>query len=112
MKVLADGAFLACAHRTTSRVKNAPSQHWVTINGISILVEPDPVPWAITGCPNIVPGQKPCTSTIKNVTGYSTFVTVDGHPICLDTIKGLTDGLPQVDYLVVTPGQDLVNATE
>ncbi len=112
MKVLTDQAFLACAHRTTSKVKNTPSQSWVTIGGKSVLVEPDPVPWTINGCPNIVPGQKPCTSTIKNVTGYSSFITINGHPICLDTVKGLTDGLPSVDYLVVTPGQDWVNAAE
>ena len=112
MKVLNDQAFLACLHNTTSKVANAPSQHWVTIERHSILVQPDPVHWTINNCPNIAPGQKPCTSTIQNNAGYSTFVTVDGHPICLDTIMGLTDGLPSVDYHVVTPGQDWVNAAE
>ncbi|MDZ4763880.1 MAG: hypothetical protein SGI73_04955 [Chloroflexota bacterium] len=113
MKILTEDAFLACGHRVTSRVQNKPNQPWVTINGKKILVEPDPVGWKINNCPLAVsPSSKPCVATLKNNAGYSTFINVGGHPLCLDTIMGLSDGVPPADYLVVTPGQDWVNAAE
>ena len=45
--------------------------------------------------------------------GYSTFLKIDGHKICLDTVRGLTDGTPPgvVEYKVRIPGQGLVAAT-
>ncbi|MDX2161982.1 MAG: hypothetical protein SF162_11705 [bacterium] len=113
MKVLTKSAFLACAHRNASRVQNAPSQNWVTIDGQPILAQPDPLTWTIDGCPmEPLTGQLPCKAALTYVTGYSSFVTIDGHPICMDTLTGLTNGLPSVNYLVVTPGQDWVNAAE
>jgi hypothetical protein len=42
--------------------------------------------------------------------GYSAFVTIDGKPVCLDSLQGLTDGTPPgtVKYKVNAPGQTLV----
>ena len=45
------------------RVAVAPSQRWVTVEGVPVLVHPDPEGKGIGGCPNSAAG-KVCTSTI------------------------------------------------
>jgi hypothetical protein len=109
MKILTEDAVLVCGHKL-GRVANQPSQKLVTIAARRVLVEKDPEGRAIAGCPNVIPGQKPCTRTLFVREGYSALLRVDGRRVCLDTVRGHTDGTPPeaVDYSVVAPGQDLV----
>ncbi|MFL5757065.1 MAG: hypothetical protein ACJ77N_12295 [Chloroflexota bacterium] len=111
MRIITEDALLVCAH-VLGRVTNQPSQHLVTVAGRAVLVEADPEGRTITSCPNIGATIKPCQHTLKVTAGYSTFVRIDGHAVCLDTVVGLTDGTPPgvVQYMVRTPGQTLVSS--
>jgi hypothetical protein len=113
MKLLTEDAVLVCNHEL-GRVKNLPSQDWVRVGGRRVLVENDPEGRPIAGCPNIGATIKPCALTKKVDTGYSQFVRVGGKPVCLDTVKGYTDGTPplSVEYKVRTPGQEFVSEVE
>lgn len=110
MKVLTDKADLRCNHQA-GVIDVVSTQSLVRINGRKIMVEHDPVGRPISGCPNLGPTIKPCTSTVNVLVGYSDFVTIGGRRICLDTIGGLTDGTPPgiVHYKVIDPGQSLVD---
>lgn len=110
MKLLTQDATLNCAH--AGIVRNEPSQDWVTIATRTVLVATDPEGRDIDRCPNRGPqGIKPCEKTLPVRRGYSAFVTVSGHAVCLDDLWGLTDGTPPgiVRYAVVSPGQGLVS---
>jgi hypothetical protein len=111
VRLLVKDGVLRCGH--DGRVENVPSQHWVRINGSEVLVEPDPQGRSITACPNIGASIKPCTSTLVVREGYSPFVSIDGRPVCLETVVGYTDGTPPgvVEYTVRNPGQSLVRTT-
>ena len=113
MRLLTEDAKLACAH-LLGKVSLAPSQQWVTVEGRALLVEDDPEHRSISGCPNYGVSIKPCKQTLAVKEGYSTFLRVDGHRICLDTVQGLTDGTPPgtVLYQMRAPGQDLVAGDE
>lgn len=109
MELLTENADLRCAH-ALGKVSVHASQGWVRIEGRRVLVERDPELCAISGCPNYGPTIKPCTTTLAVRTGYSAFVRIDGHRICLDTVVGLTDGTPPgtVQYQVRSSGQHCV----
>lgn len=110
MKLLTDRAVIKCGH--DGIVSNQASQHFVTIQGVPVLIADDPVGRNIVACPNYGMGRKPCTSTQAVRTGYSTFVTISGHTVCLDTLVGVTDGVDVqvVLYTVRDPAQTLVEA--
>lgn len=110
MKLLTADARLVCQHRL-GRVENRASQRWVTVAGRPLLVATDPEGRPIDGCPNINVGILPCKATLKVKQGYSAFVAVDGHRVCLDSVEGLTTGTPAgfVKYVVDDPGQRLVS---
>lgn len=112
MDWLTEDARLACDHG--GRVKNKPSQTLVRIAGRRVLVSTDPQGREINGCPNanVMMGMKPCLTTLKVKTGYSTFIQIDGNRVCLSSVQGLTDGtLPgTVNYSVLSPGQANVAA--
>jgi len=112
MRVLTEDALLLCEHG--GPVKLTERQSWVTIHKRRVLVENDPESRSISGCPNVNPflGLKPCTTTLPVTQGYSSFLRIDGHRMCLDTVTGLTDGTPQgaVKYTVKNPGQTLVES--
>lgn len=109
--VTLDG-LLQCAH--LGKVSLIASQQWVTIGGRPVLVRADPEGRSISGCPNIGPTIKPCTTTLAVKAGYSTWVRVDGRPVVLDSVTGLTDGTPPgvVKYHDTSPGQTLVSEEE
>lgn len=108
---LVEDATLVCDHG--GRIENKPSQDWVRIAERRVLVENDPEGRDIRLCSNLNPviGLKPCLHTLVVKEGYSTFVRIDGHAVCLDTVTGLTDGSPPgvVNYDVVDPAQSLVD---
>lgn len=111
MKVLVREAVLRCGH--DGKVANVPSQTWVRVAGSPVLVEPDPQGRSISMCPNVGINIKPCGTTLAVRTGYSTFVRIGGHTVCLDSVSGFTDGTPPglVRYTVRDPGQDFVAAS-
>jgi hypothetical protein len=92
------------------QVQNVPTQNVVTIENRRVLVATNPEGKAIKGCPNIGAAIRPCLTTLKVDHGYSPFLTVENHTICLDTVTGLTDGTPPgtVKYKVRHAGQPFV----
>lgn len=111
MFFLTEDATIVCDHRL-GIVTNAPTQNLVTVDRRRVLVEPDPEGKPIKGCPNYGPTVKPCTATLVVKEGYSDFIRIDGRPVCLDPVTGLTDGTPPgvVNYIVIDPGQKLVSS--
>lgn len=109
MDWLTEDALLVCPHET-GFVAISTKQSLVRINGRRVLVATDPEGKSIGGCPWAGPGMKPCTNTLKVTEGYSSLIRIDGRAVCLDTITGLTDGLPPGTffYKVRSPGQSLV----
>lgn len=112
MKLLCAAAVLTCDH-VSGLVNLAPTQEWVRVNGIPLLVRDNPERRSITGCPNYGATIKPCVTTLAVQQGYSGLVKIGGREVCLDTVTGLTDGTPPgiVKYTVRTPAQDLVGAS-
>lgn len=110
MRLLTEDALLLCKH-VLGKVGVTPSQRWVSVAGRKVLVQADPQGRPIAGCPNVGATIKPCTSTLAVERGYSAFIRIDGRPVCLDTVEGLTDGTPPgvVKYNVKHPGQTLVS---
>jgi len=108
MFVITEDAGVYCKH--SGSIKNLPSQDWVTIEKRRVLVESDPEGRSISHCPSTVP-FKPCLLTLKVMKGYSDFIRVDGHRLCLQSVSGLTDGTPPgvVLYEVRTAGQKFVS---
>lgn len=108
MKWLTDAGHMTCAHQGS--VKMQAGQSLVRAEGNKVLVANNPEGKSISACPNVGATIKPCTSTLKVKEGYSDFIKIDGRQICLETIKGLTNGTPPgvVEYFVVNTGQNLI----
>jgi hypothetical protein len=108
MLVLTEDAELVCRH-SLGQVGITATQSLVLVDGRRVLVQDDPENRPISGCPNIGAAIKPCQKTLRVRTGYSTFISIDGHAVCLDSVLGLTDGTPPgtVEYVVRTAGQTL-----
>jgi hypothetical protein len=109
MRFLTEKSSLKCVHKGV--VRNKPSQDWVTIEDESVLVDNDPEGRDIDRCPfRGPPGTKACAKTLIKVNpGYSTFIRIDGHAVCLDHLLGFTDGIPPgFRYNVVDPAQTFV----
>jgi hypothetical protein len=111
MKLMSLDGVVVCDH-VSGIVALVASQTWVTVGGRPLLVDSDPESRPIAGCPNYGAAIKPCTSTLVVKQGYSGFVRIGGQRVCLDTVKGLTDGTPPgiVNYSVRSPGQQMVSA--
>jgi len=108
VNILPDGSIVKCGHGGI--VANRASQTFVKVQGMPVLIEDDPVGRSISNCPNVGIGRKPCTTTRAVRTGYSGFVSINGHPVCLDTLVGVTDGVDVqiVLYTVINAEQTLV----
>ena len=109
---LIEDATLVCEHG--GKVKIKTSQDLVRIDGRIVLVADDPEGRDINACPFVAPviGVRPCLHTLVVKVGYSEFVRIEKHSVCLDNIAGLTDGSPPgtVPYKVTDPAQSLVSA--
>lgn len=110
MYLLTQDARLVCTHET-GQVHVHASQDLLTIEARRVLVSDDPENRTITMCPNIGAAMKPCTRTLAVDRGYSPWLRVQGHPVCLDTVSGFTDGTPPgtVRYEVRKAGQSFVS---
>lgn len=112
MRPLTEDAILVCLHQL-GRVENRPSQSLVRVDRRRVLVDDDPERRSIRLCPNIGATIKPCQTTLKVKQGYSTWLRIDGRPIALDSVRGLTDGTPPgiVEYQVLRAGQSLLESS-
>jgi hypothetical protein len=111
VEIITEDAVFRCSH--DGKVRNELSQRWVTIGGVPVMVENDPEGRSIVGCPNVGINLKPCDKTLKVQSGYSTFIRIDGNPVALSSVVGLTTGTPPgtCKYDVRDPGQFAVTAT-
>ncbi len=109
MKLLTEDAVLRCAHVNGKADADHHRQSFVRIDGAHVLVGRDPRGRSVGGCP-LMPPLKPCKVTLSPAAGHSTFVRIDGVPVCLDTITGPTDSVPPAVYTVSEPGQSFVEA--
>ncbi|HEX2088295.1 MAG TPA: hypothetical protein VHF89_21595 [Solirubrobacteraceae bacterium] len=109
--LLTTAATIMCAHG--GRVVLIPRQMSVLAGGAPVVCVPDLLGAPIAGCllpPT--PATKPCTLVAAVFPGsWSTRVTVGGRPVYLQTLTGLTDGVPPAPLLVVYPGQVTVQGS-
>ena len=97
-----------CAHG--GKVMLIPSQGTVTISGAPVMCVPDLIGAPIVGCAQPpTPATKPCTTVVSTFPGsWSLKVLVGGKPVYLQTLTGMTDGVPPSPITVAYPGQALV----
>jgi hypothetical protein len=110
VKVLTEDAVFKCQH--SGVVEVAPTQEYVRIDGRLVLVDDNPEGRDIDRCDfTNLAGIRPCGNSLKVREGYSAFIAIDGHAVCLDNLWGLTDGTPPgtVKYEVRAPGQEYVS---
>jgi hypothetical protein len=108
---ITEDATLRCDHAGSARVTSFfPLQSWVTIGHRRVLVDPDPEGRPMSGCIMNPPQFLPCSTTLKVTAGYSTWIRVDSHGVCLSSVVGLTLANPQTNYRVHDPAQQLVGA--
>ena len=104
-------AVVRCAHET-GVVTMLATQDLVTVNGIRVVVEADPIGRDIVACNNVnvFTGLLPCLKTLSVNCGYSGLVRIERHRACLADLRGKTSGTPvgTQDYWVRDPGQSLV----
>jgi hypothetical protein len=93
-------------------VQLVPKQSTVTIQGSQILRETDLVGAPIVGCAQAPStNTKPCTTVVSALPGGSApKVAVVGMPAHLDTLSGVTDGVPPGTISVLFAGQTTVQA--
>jgi hypothetical protein len=89
-----------------------PGQLQVQIEGSPILCEPDVVGAPIVGCAQpATTSTKPCTVVaLVNPGSSSPAIKVGARPVYLETLTGMTDGVPPAPVTVRDPGQHLVQA--
>jgi hypothetical protein len=108
--VVTTNARIVCAHG--GQVTLMPRQTTVTIQGAPVLRETDIMGAPIVGCaqPPTV-SSKPCTTVVSVLPGGSApTVSAGGMPVHLDTLSGMTDGVPPGTVMVVSAGQASVQA--
>lgn len=110
MMIITEKSIIRCGH--DGRIVNQPSQHWLTVESVPVLVDHDPEGRKIIACPNSGPPMRPCLTTLRVQQGYSAWLRIDGRRIVLSHLDGLTDGTVPgtVHYLVRDPVQPFVAA--
>ena len=103
-------ARIICAH--AGQVTLAPRQTTVTIQGGAVLRESDLIGAPIVGCAQPPSAAtKPCTTVVAVLPGGSApLVTAAGMPVHLDSLSGMSDGVPPGTVSVVFAGQTTVQA--
>ena len=108
--VVTSNARIICAHG--GQVTLVPRQTTVTIGGGAVMREGDLLGAPIVGCTQPpTTSSKPCTAVVSTLPGGSSpTVSVGGLPVHLDTLSGVTDGVPPGTITVVSAGQATVTA--
>jgi hypothetical protein len=106
--IITSNAIITCVHG--GQVMLIPKQMQVSIQGGSVMCEPDLVGSVIVGCAQPpTPSTKPCTTVLSTFPGSSDpQITVGGRPAYIATLSGVTDGVPPGAIMVADPGQTLV----
>lgn len=108
--VLTTNARIVCAHG--GQVTLLGRQTNVTAQGAPVLRETDLIGAPIIGCtqpPSV--SSKPCTTVVSVMPGGSAAkVAVVGMPAHLDSLVGMTDGVPPGTVSVLFAGQTTVVA--
>jgi hypothetical protein len=106
--IVTTNATIMCVHG--GQVLLTPRQAQVQVQGGFVLCEPDIVGAPIVGCAQVPsPGTKPCTLVVSTLPGSSApNILVGGRPVYLDTLTGMTDGVPPGVIKVMSPGQTAV----
>lgn len=106
--LVTSSARIVCAHG--GQVTLIPKQATVTVQGAPVMRETDIIGSPIVGCaqpPSV--SSKPCTVVVSVLPGGSApTVTAGGMPVHLDTLSGITDGVPPGTVMVVSAGQATV----
>ncbi|MGD9570307.1 MAG: hypothetical protein AB7V62_00300 [Thermoleophilia bacterium] len=108
--VVNSNAKIICAHG--GQVTLIPKQTTVQVGGAPVIRETDIMGAPIIGCaqPPTV-SSKPCTTVVSVLPGGSApTVSAGGMPVHLQTLSGMTDGVPPGTVMVVSPGQTTVQA--
>jgi hypothetical protein len=102
--VVTTAATIMCPHG--GRVVLTPRQMQVLVQGSPALCEPDLMGAPIAGCMQPpTPSSKPCTLVVSTMPGSSSLlVKVGGRPVYLNTLTGMTDGVPPGIVTVMSPG--------
>lgn len=117
MEWITTESVIKCGH--DGRVANLPTQDWLRIaqepgdgDAPLVLRATDPEGRDINACPNYGVNVKPCRKALKVAKGYSEWITVEGRPVVLSHLDGLTDGTVPgtVHYQVRDPRQTFVRA--
>jgi hypothetical protein len=117
MEWITTASVIKCGH--DGRIANKPTQDWLRIaqdpgdgDPPLVLRATDPEGRDINACPNYGVNVKPCRKTLKVAKGYSEWITIEGRPVVLSHLDGLTDGTVPgtVHYQVRDPKQTFVRA--
>jgi hypothetical protein len=95
--VLTESSDVECGHQGTVGVTGAPK---LTVGGNKALLQTGVAGQSVTACttpnaPAATPPTKPCQTVVSVLpVSLARKLTIGGQPVVLDTLKGLTDGLP------------------
>ena len=108
--VVNSNAVIMCAHG--GRVTLIPKQGTVMAGGAPVMREGDIIGSPIVGCAQPPSASsKPCTLVVSTMPGGSNpRVTAVGAPVHIDTLTGMTDGVPPGVVTVASAGQATVQA--
>jgi hypothetical protein len=108
--ILNSNAVVICPHG--GKVVVIPRQVEIMAQGGPVLRDPDLIGAPIAGCRvPVTPVTAPCTAVVSTFPGSSSpTVLVGGLPVYLETLTGLTNGVPPAPIFVVFPGQIGVQA--
>lgn len=106
--IVTSAAKIMCAHG--GQVTLIPKQVKVLAGGAPVLCVGDLVGSPIAGCPiPITPATAPCLVVASEIpipmVGMSPKVMVNGKPVLLAGINGITSGVPPAPLIVAFPGQ-------
>jgi hypothetical protein len=98
-------AQIMCIHG--GQVMLTPKQTKVIVGGAPVLRETDLVGCPIVGCAQPPsPGTKPCTMVVSTIPGGTVLKALAvGMPPHVQTLQGITDGVPPGTIMVASPGQ-------
>lgn len=108
--ILNSEGIVICPH--AGRVMLTSRQFQVLAGAGYAMCEDDIVNAPIVGCAKpYAQGSAPCRRVVEVFPGStSVVVSVSGNGVCLETLKGLTDGIPPATVSVAFPGQVVVEA--
>lgn len=109
-QVVTTNARIVCSHG--GQVTLIPKNPTVTAGGAPVVRETDLVGAPIVGCAQAPStNTKPCTMVVSTLPGGSApLVAAGGMPVHIDSLSGVTDGVPPGTISVVSAGQATVSA--